>query len=93
MVKLKAGGNPGLRDLHLGLLGIITVVIFLGLSILRPDVFLSLNNLRAMSFQLPEFALLALAVSVTMLTGGIDLSIVGTAVLSAAVGVLFLESG
>jgi simple sugar transport system permease protein len=93
MVKLKPGGIPGLRDLHLRLLGIITVVIFLGLSILRPDVFLSLNNLRAMSFQLPEFALLALAVSVTMLTGGIDLSIVGTAVLSAAVGVLLLESG
>lgn len=93
MVKLKAARVPRQRDLHLRLLGVITVIIFLGLSILRPDVFLSLNNLRAISFQLPEFALLALAISITMLTGGIDLSIVGTAVLSAAVGILSLKSG
>lgn len=93
MVSLKAIKFPKVRDAHVFLLFVITAAVFTGMSVLKPDVFLSLNNLRAMSFQLPEFALLSLAVSVTMLTGGIDLSIVGTAVLSATVGVLLLGSG
>jgi len=93
MVKLSAPKVPRVQDIHLSLLLVITVAIFLGMAVLKPGVFLSVNNLRAMSFQLPEFALLSLAISVTMLTGGIDLSIVGTAVLSATVGVLFLDSG
>jgi simple sugar transport system permease protein len=90
VVKLRL---PKIRDLHLSLLTSITVAIFLSLAALKPDVFLSLNNLRSMAFQLPEFALLSLAVSVTMLTAGIDLSIVATAVFSATVGVLSLNSG
>ncbi len=93
MVKLSAPKVPKAQDVHLSLLLVITVAIFLGMSVLNPGMFLSVNSLRAMSFQLPEFALLSLAISVTMLTGGIDLSIVGTAVLSATVGVLFLDSG
>lgn len=93
MGKLSIPRISKVQDPHLSLLLAITVAIFLGMSVLKPDVFLSLNNLRAMSFQLPEFALLSLAISITMITGGIDLSIVGTAVLSATVGVLFLDSG
>lgn len=62
------------------------------MSALRPDQFLTLNNLRSMAFQFPEFAILSLAVTLAMLTGGIDLSIVGTANLSAILVAFFLRA-
>jgi simple sugar transport system permease protein len=43
-----------------------------------------------MAFQFPEFAILALAITITMLTGGIDLSIVGIANCCAIVSALIL---
>lgn len=77
-------------DLSLLRLLLITVGIFALMSALRPDQFLTLNNLRSMAFQFPEFAILSLAVTLAMLTGGIDLSIVGTANLSAILVAFFL---
>jgi simple sugar transport system permease protein len=56
-----------------------------------PDRFLSPANLTSMAFQFPEFAILALAVAIAMLTGGIDLSVVGAANLSAVVAALFMS--
>lgn len=41
--------------------------------------FFSLANLQSMAFQLPEFGILAIAMMVTMITGGINLSIITTA--------------
>lgn len=82
MIRLKVS------DPHTRLLMAMTVAVFLAMSLLKPGVFLSWNNLRSISFQFPEFALLALAVSVTMLTGGIDLSIVSTALLAASAGAI-----
>lgn len=75
-----------------GRLAIITIVVFVTMAILSPDRFLSSANLTSMAFQFPEFAILALAVSVAMLTGGIDLSVVGAANLSAVVAALFMSS-
>jgi simple sugar transport system permease protein len=66
-------------------LAVIAVIVFLVMSILSPDRFLSLQNMTSMAFQFPEFAILALAMTLTMLTGGIDLSVVGIANLSAIV--------
>jgi simple sugar transport system permease protein len=43
-----------------------------------------------MAFQFPEFAILALAITLVMMTGGIDLSVVGIANLSAVVAALIL---
>ncbi len=82
------------RILHTteGRLAIITIVVFVTMAILSPDRFLSPANLTSMAFQFPEFAILALAVSVAMLTGGIDLSVVGAANLSAVVAALFMSS-
>ena len=74
-----------------GRLAIITLVVFVTMSLLAPDRFLSPANLTSMAFQFPEFAILALAVSVAMLTGGIDLSVVGAANLSAVVAALFMN--
>ena len=44
-----------------------------------------------MAFQFPEFALLGLAVMVSMLTGGIDLSVIGLANLSSMLAVLVMR--
>lgn len=73
-----------------GRLAIITLTVFVTMSILVPDRFLSPANLTSMAFQFPEFAILALAVAVAMLTGGIDLSVVGAANLSAVAAALFM---
>lgn len=71
-------------------LAVIAVVIVVGMTILAPGRFLSVQNATSMAFQFPEFAILALAMTITMLTGGIDLSVVGIANLSAIVAALIL---
>lgn len=73
-----------------GRLAVIAVAVFLLMALLSPDRFLSLQNLTSMAFQFPEFAILALAMTLTMLTGGIDLSVVGVANLSAIVAALIM---
>jgi simple sugar transport system permease protein len=73
-----------------GRLAVIAVAIFLAMSLLAPGRFLSVQNATSMAFQFPEFAILALAMTITMLTGGIDLSVVGVANLSAIVAALIL---
>ncbi|MGL6210293.1 MAG: ABC transporter permease [Paracoccaceae bacterium] len=73
-----------------GRLAVIAVVVFLLMSAIAPDKFLSLQNMTSMAFQFPEFAILALAMTVTMLTGGIDLSVVGIANLSAIIAAMIL---
>jgi simple sugar transport system permease protein len=62
---------------------VITLLIFVGFSLVLGDKFFSIRNLQSMAVQFPEFGILAFAIMITMLTGGIDLSIVGTANLSA----------
>lgn len=69
---------------------IITILIFVGFSMALGDKFLSIRNLQSMAVQFPEFGILAFAILITMLTGGIDLSIVGTANLSAIAAALVL---
>lgn len=52
-------------------------------SALSPKIFPITTNIQAMGFQLPEVGLLGLAVSLSMITAGIDLSVVGIANLAA----------
>lgn len=73
-------------------LAIITVAVFALMAGLSPERFLSEGNLISMAFQFPEFAILALAMTLTMMTGGIDLSVVGVANLSAVVAASLLAS-
>jgi len=73
-------------------LAIITVAVFATMALLSPERFLSAGNLTSMAFQFPEFAILALAMTLTMMTGGIDLSVVGVANLSAVVAATLLAS-
>ncbi|HEY85441.1 MAG TPA: ABC transporter permease [Chloroflexi bacterium] len=69
---------------------IIALVIFTAFSLLLPGKFFTVRNMQSMAVQLPEFGILAFAIMITMLTGGIDLSIVGTANLSAIVAAMIL---
>jgi simple sugar transport system permease protein len=73
-----------------GRLAVIAVAVFVLMSALSPDRFLTVQNVTSMAFQFPEFAILALAMTVTMLTGGIDLSVVGAANMSAIVAATIL---
>jgi len=73
-------------------LAIIAALIFALMAGLSPDRFLSAQNLTSMAFQFPEFAILALAMTITMMTGGIDLSVVGAANLSAVIAATILAS-
>ncbi|MCO6449504.1 MAG: ABC transporter permease [Caldilineales bacterium] len=75
-------------DIYTLRLFIISIVIFVAFSLLLPGEFLTIRNMQSMAVQFPEFGILAFAIMITMLTGGIDLSIVGTANLSAIVAAL-----
>lgn len=86
------GSNHGGSErVHLLGLGGFTVAIAVGLSLVAPG-FLSLDNLQSMATQLPEFGLLSLAVLPTMVSGGIDLSVVATANLASIVAALLLTT-
>lgn len=69
---------------------IIAIAVFAFMAVLSPDRFLSPQNLTSMAFQFPEFAILALAMTITMMTGGIDLSVVGVSNLSAVIAAIIL---
>ncbi|WP_085522992.1 ABC transporter permease [Tuberibacillus sp. Marseille-P3662] len=73
-------------------LGLIALAIFLLMSLITPG-FLSSNNIKSMMFQLPEFGLIALAMMVVIVTGGIDLSITYIAALSGVGAALMMSHG
>ncbi len=81
-----------LLDTNLGRLALITVLVFVGMSAAEPNLFFTQANFSSMAFQCPEFAILGLAVMVSMLTGGIDLSVIGLANLSSMLAVLVMRS-
>ena len=87
----RSGRAFGLLSSEIGRLAVLTVAIFVVMSLLDPSRFLTLANFSSMAFQFPEFAILALAMMLAMMTGGIDLSVVGLANLSAVVAALILK--
>lgn len=54
----------------------ITALTFFFFSYVSQDIFFTTTNFTSMAFQIPEIAILSIAVMLSMLTGGIDLSIV-----------------
>ncbi len=64
----------------------------LSMSIFLPEKFLTVINFQSMASQFPEYGLLAMAIMLTMITGGIDLSVVSIANLSGVVGAMVLAS-
>ncbi len=86
------GFNVFKQDQNLKRLLIITILIFALMSLFKPGKFLTLNNLESMAFQFPEFGLLSLAMLLAMLSGGIDLSVVGIANLSGILAALIFTN-
>jgi simple sugar transport system permease protein len=60
------------------LLALFAIMLIVFGSILKGK-FFSFDNFQSMGYQIPEFAFLALAMSIAMITGGIDLSVVANA--------------
>jgi simple sugar transport system permease protein len=65
----------------------VTLVIFFSLT---EDRFLTPQSITSMGFQLPELGILSLAMMVTILTGGINLSVNATSNLAAVLAGLFM---
>jgi simple sugar transport system permease protein len=76
---------------NLTLLVIMFATIF-AMSIFLPDKFLTLVNFQSMASQFPEYGLLAMGIMLSMITGGIDLSVVSIANLSGVAGAMVLAS-
>lgn len=81
---------PGVLSGNILRLLLTVIVIFAVMSIARPSAFLTPLNFRSMAFQASEIGLLAIAIAIAMLSGGIDLSIVSTANLSGILAGLTL---
>jgi simple sugar transport system permease protein len=62
-----------------------TAFTFLIFSYFSSDIFFTPENFISMAYQVPEIAILSIAVMLSMLTGGIDLSIVGISNASALI--------
>ena len=64
--------------------------VFVLMWVLNGNQFIRIENFQSMAYQLPELGILSLAMMVTMLTAGINLSIIATANLSGIVTALIL---
>lgn len=73
-----------------GRLLLIAIIIFIAFSLLLPGKFFTVLNLQSMAVQFPEFGILAIAIMLTMISGGIDLSVVGAANLASIMAALVL---
>ena len=73
------------RDPTVTMLSGFLVLAVLGFSVLAPARFLSGETLRAMAFQMPELGILALAMMIPLMSGGLNLAVIATANLSALV--------
>lgn len=68
----------------------VLVAVFTLMSVLAQGRFLKGSNFQSMAFQLPEVGLFSLAMMITLLTGGINLSVITTANLSSIVTALII---
>jgi simple sugar transport system permease protein len=73
------------RDPTVTMLGALIILAVIFFSALDPSRFLSRETLRAMAFQMPELGILALAMMIPLMSGGLNLAIIATANLSALV--------
>lgn len=89
--------NPRLKNIYKkypnltvlsGLLAL-TMILF---SLSLPNKFFSVSNFSSIAFQLPELGLLTLAMAITMLSGGINLSIIANANLAGIVMATIMKS-
>ena len=73
------------------LLGLL-VILMLVMGALAPGKFLTVRNFKNMGFQMAEFGILAIGMSVVIMTGGINLSIVNSAMLGSIVSAMTMRA-
>ncbi|MDR2519240.1 MAG: ABC transporter permease [Spirochaetaceae bacterium] len=73
-----------------GILAVLFALAFTLMAILSPGRFLSRGNLQSMAYQLPEFGILALSMTLVIVSGGINLSLTFSATLSMIIGGLVM---
>lgn len=78
------------KDPTLSILVIVLLFIILLLFVFFPGRVLTVNNFESMAFQLPELGILSLAIMITMLSGGINLSIIATANMAGIVSAFIM---
>ncbi len=61
------------------------------MSALAPGKFLTVRNFKNMGFQMAEFGILAIGMSVVIMTGGINLSLINSAMLAAIAGAFLMR--
>jgi simple sugar transport system permease protein len=75
--------NPELAPLPF-----VFLFVFALMSFLTPSRFLRVENIQSMAFQLPELGIFSLAMMITLLSGGLNLSVITTANLSSLMAAL-----
>ncbi len=79
-------------DNHLARLFLIFLSALAVMSVLVPSTFLTAANFRSMSVQLPELGFLSIAAAMVLISGGIDLSVTGTAIFAGISSALILNT-
>ena len=69
---------------------IMLALVFALMTPLRPAIFLRPANFNSMMRQFPEYGIMSIGIALTMMTGGIDLAVVGTVNLSAVSGLIMM---
>lgn len=85
-------GSWGKRNPDMAVLPFLLVGVVVVLSIATEGNFLSAGNFGSLASQLPELGLLSLAMMVTMISAGINLSIISTANLVGVIMVLMFKA-
>ena len=67
------------RDSHISRLWGILIALVIFFTVVQTSSFLSIRTWQSMAVQFPEFGIMALGVMLAMITGGVDLSVVGIA--------------
>lgn len=67
------------------------IVIMAVMGFLAPGKFLTVRNFQNMGFQMAEFGILAIGMSVVIMTGGINLSLVNGAMLASIISALVMQ--
>jgi len=80
------------RDVYTSRLIIMLLAVLIGMLILKPAKFFSFINFQTMVAQFPEFGLMSLGIMLCMITGGIDLSVVGIANLASISSGILLKA-
>jgi len=80
------------KDVYISRLIAVMILVLISMLILKPAKFFTFANFQTMFAQFPEFGLMSLGVMLCMITGGIDLSVVGVANLTSITSGIVLKA-